>query len=75
MDADGPSIATNWKNCEYRSYKFADATGKDEDAKLVETDESWRRRRGSEARLTDQEQDELRRMLQREIVPTLKVKV
>lgn len=69
------TIATNWKNCEYRSYQFVDLGGKDEDAHVSETSQSWRRRRGSEAMLTAEEQSELRRTLQREIVPTLKVKV
>lgn len=68
-------IATNWKNCEYRSYQFVDLEGKDDDAHVAETKQSWRRRRGSEVMLTAEEQAELRRTLQREIVPSLKVKV
>ncbi|KAI5464057.1 histidine phosphatase superfamily [Mariannaea sp. PMI_226] len=55
-----PQHATGWKNCEYRSYQFTDPTGKDEEAALQETPESWRRRHPSTVRLTVTEQRELR---------------
>lgn len=47
--------ATGWLNCEYRSYQFADPTGKDDDAKLVETQESWQRRNGDATRPSENE--------------------
>ncbi|KAF7539464.1 hypothetical protein G7Z17_g12422 [Cylindrodendrum hubeiense] len=52
--------ATGWSNCEYRSYQFVDPTGKDEEAALRETGESWRRRQGTSTQLTATEQLELR---------------
>ncbi|TQV98152.1 hypothetical protein V2A60_006172 [Cordyceps javanica] len=64
--------ATSWKNCEYRSYQFTDPTGADEDAAIVETDESWRRRRGDKPRLSKHDLDELRVVAQGRIVPHLK---
>ncbi|KAH8819806.1 phosphoglycerate mutase family protein [Xylogone sp. PMI_703] len=35
---------TAWSNCEYRSYQFADPSGADDDARLVETLDSWQRK-------------------------------
>lgn len=67
------AIDTSWSNCEYRSYQFADASGQDDTAALLETDESWRRRRGSITRLSDHELDELRRVSHARIIPQLKV--
>lgn len=55
--------ATGWLNCEYRSYQFVDPTGKDEDAALRETSESWRRRHGNSIPLTVTEQLELRPLM------------
>ncbi|KAH6887989.1 histidine phosphatase superfamily [Thelonectria olida] len=52
--------ATGWKNCEYRSYQFIDSTGKDEEASLRETAESFRRRQPTMTQLTETEQRELR---------------
>ncbi|KAH7176621.1 histidine phosphatase superfamily [Dactylonectria macrodidyma] len=60
VDADQ---ATGWLNCEYRSYQFVDPTGKDEEAALRETDESWTRRQGSTIPLTATEQRELRPLM------------
>ncbi|OAA70271.1 phosphoglycerate mutase family protein [Cordyceps fumosorosea ARSEF 2679] len=64
--------ATSWKNCEYRSYQFVDLTGADEDAAIVETDESWQRRRGDKPRLSQHDLDELRVVAHGRIVPHLK---
>lgn len=64
--------ATSWRNCEYRSYQFADPTGADDGAAIVETDESWRRRRGDKPRLSQHDLDELRTVAQSRIVPRLK---
>ena len=44
------------------SDEFADESGKDEDARLVETSESRRRRRGTAQPLTETEQMELREL-------------
>ncbi|OAA78971.1 phosphoglycerate mutase family protein [Akanthomyces lecanii RCEF 1005] len=68
--ADGN--ATSWKNCEYRSYQFVDASGQDDGAAIVETDESWQRRRGDKPRLSQHDLDELRTVAQGRIVPHLK---
>ncbi|RKU49108.1 hypothetical protein DL546_006711 [Coniochaeta pulveracea] len=59
-DGMNPSKGTGWENTEYRSYEFADPSGQDPDATIRETSPSWRRRRGSEVPLTEQEQMELR---------------
>ncbi|PQK08179.1 hypothetical protein BB8028_0001g02580 [Beauveria bassiana] len=64
--------ATSWKNCEYRSYQFVDATGADDSAAIIETDESWHRRRGDKPRLSQHDLDELRVVSQGRIVPHLK---
>ncbi|KAK3939078.1 histidine phosphatase superfamily [Diplogelasinospora grovesii] len=66
QDWDGvmPERGTGWDNTEYRSYRFADPEGKDEEAKLQETDVSWRRRRGSAKGLTDTEMMELKAAVQ-----------
>ncbi|KAM3513774.1 hypothetical protein MY11210_002587 [Beauveria gryllotalpidicola] len=64
--------ATSWKNCEYRSYQFVDATGTDDGAAIIETDESWQRRRGDKPRLSQHDLDELRVISQGRIVPKLK---
>ncbi|KAM3544396.1 hypothetical protein ARSEF1564_002644 [Beauveria bassiana] len=70
---DIPSAnATSWKNCEYRSYQFVDATGADDGAAIIETDESWHRRRGDKPRLSQHDLDELRVVSQGRIVPHLK---
>ncbi|KAM3518842.1 hypothetical protein NHJ13051_007912 [Beauveria bassiana] len=70
---DIPSAnATSWKNCEYRSYHFVDATGADDGAAIIETDESWHRRRGDKPRLSQHDLDELRVVSQGRIVPHLK---
>ncbi|KAM3453212.1 hypothetical protein MY3296_003975 [Beauveria thailandica] len=70
---DIPSAnATSWKNCEYRSYQFVDVTGDDDGAAIIETDESWQRRRGDKPRLSQHDLDELRVVSQGRIVPKLK---
>ncbi len=65
---------STWSNCEYRSYEFVDSTGRDEEAALRETDESWWRRKGDERQPTAAEQREMRDAVRRWIVPVLKVK-
>lgn len=62
QDFDGmnPMTGTGWKNTEYGTYEFADPSGEDEEARLKETRQSWRRRRGSAMGLTETEQRELR---------------
>lgn len=59
------SIATGWRNCEYRSYQFADPNGDDEDAALAETPDSWRRREGKQIAPTLTEQRQLRSVVQK----------
>lgn len=61
QDWDGMSkeAGTGWKNTEWRSYEFVDASGQDADARLRETSASWQRRRGSAVPLTETEQEEL----------------
>lgn len=66
---------TGWRNCEYRSYQFADPTGTDEDAALKETADSWRRREGLQIAPTLTEQRELRSVVQKRIAPTFKAQV
>ncbi|KAH6956947.1 hypothetical protein HG530_002475 [Fusarium avenaceum] len=63
--------ATGWANCEYRSYQFADPTGDDEDAALLETKESWQRRQGDAKPLTITEQRQLRPVAQKQMAPLL----
>ncbi|KAF4979989.1 hypothetical protein FZEAL_3916 [Fusarium zealandicum] len=63
--------ATGWSNCEFRSYRFVDATGKDEDAALRETEESWQRREGDAIAPTATEQRELRPLVLEMIAPHL----
>ena len=46
-------------------YEFVDGTGRDENATLRETDESWKRRKGREVRPTDTEQLGMRVGIQR----------
>ncbi|CAM1501799.1 Fc.00g037830.m01.CDS01 [Cosmosporella sp. VM-42] len=66
--------ATGWTNCEYRSYQFVDPTGKDEDAALQETEESWLRRQGSTTVPTPTEQRELRPVVLKQMAPYLNLK-
>jgi broad specificity phosphatase PhoE len=65
--------ATGWNNCEYRSYHFVDPTGADEDAALLETEESWRRRQGDLKPLTQTELREIRSVAQRKVAPYLHI--
>ncbi len=53
---------TGWANTEFRSYRFKDPQDpqNDDNASLVETNESRHRRRGTEKPLTDTEKMELR---------------
>ncbi|KAI9887703.1 MAG: hypothetical protein M1823_000452 [Watsoniomyces obsoletus] len=54
---------TGWANTEFRSYRFEDAAPgqqQDDNASLVETEESRQRRRGTEKPLTNTEKMELR---------------
>ncbi|KYK55004.1 phosphoglycerate mutase family protein [Drechmeria coniospora] len=66
--------ATGWDNCEYRSYQFADPSGADDEAALVETEESWRRRKLSTKPPSPTEQRELRAVMQDRVAPYLKIK-
>ncbi|GAB1315710.1 hypothetical protein MFIFM68171_05920 [Madurella fahalii] len=61
QDWDGMNMqkGTGWENTEWRSYEFANGE-EDEEARLRETEVSWRRRRGSAKGLTETEQMELR---------------
>ncbi|PHH82923.1 hypothetical protein CDD82_4246 [Ophiocordyceps australis] len=65
--------ATGWDNCECRSYQFADPTGEDDDALLIETDQSRARRHFGANPLSPQEKRELRAAVQRRLVPHLKI--
>ncbi|KAJ6437692.1 phosphoglycerate mutase family protein [Purpureocillium lavendulum] len=65
--------ATGWANCECRSYQFADPTGEDEDAALVETEES-RRRRTTSKPLSGVEKRQMRAVVQERMIPYLKIK-
>ena len=63
QDWDGmnPEQGTGWANTEWRSYEFVEgASGDEGEARLRETEGSWRRRRGSATGLTETEQMELR---------------
>ncbi|KAL2264650.1 hypothetical protein VTJ83DRAFT_7160 [Remersonia thermophila] len=67
QDFDGVDVraGTGWANCEWRTYEFVsdeEEGGEENDgeARLRETRESWRRRRGSATGLTETEQMELR---------------
>ncbi|TDZ25504.1 Phosphoglycerate mutase-like protein [Colletotrichum orbiculare MAFF 240422] len=64
--------ATGWENTEYRSYTFADDTGKDPNAYFTETQESWERRQGDNTRPSPEEQAELQRVFYRDMEPYLK---
>ena len=55
---------TGWANTEFRSYNFKEE--EDDNASLVETDESRERRRGSEIPLTKTEKVELGNTLSKE---------
>jgi broad specificity phosphatase PhoE len=63
--------ATGWSNCEYRSYQYVDATGADEDAALLETEESWQRRQGDVKPPTQTELREMREVVQQQVAPYL----
>jgi broad specificity phosphatase PhoE len=69
-----PTRATGWNNCEYRSYQFIDPTGEDEEAALAETPDSWRRREGMQIAPTQTEQREMRSVVQKRLIPYLKIK-
>lgn len=64
--------ATGWENTEYRSYNFVDGAGEDEKALLTETQGSWQRRQGENARPTPEQQAELQRVFYRDMEPYLK---
>ncbi|KAL1840318.1 hypothetical protein VTJ49DRAFT_571 [Mycothermus thermophilus] len=68
QDFDGVDVqaGTGWGNCEWRMYEFVQdegEQGEDGEARLRETRESWRRRRGSATGLTETEQMELRAVM------------
>ncbi|MCJ1289636.1 hypothetical protein MMC34_001169 [Xylographa carneopallida] len=61
-DGFGASKGTGWENCEWRTYEFAVGSGDEaENATLVETEGSRRRRRGTEKELSDTERAKLER--------------
>jgi hypothetical protein len=64
-------LGTGWENAEYRSYQFHDPAAQDLEARMTETRDSWRARRGSQIGLTAAEQTQLRsvqlEVLQREL--------
>lgn len=53
-------VGTGWENTEWRSYEFVEPTGNDDEASIRETEESWRRRRGSAKPLGETEQQQAR---------------
>ncbi|KAK3295141.1 histidine phosphatase superfamily [Chaetomium fimeti] len=71
-DGMNPEAGTGWVNTEWRSYEFVEGAGGsgdgDGEAALRETGESWRRRRGSAAGLTETEQMELRAAVEGSLV-------
>ncbi|OAA51768.1 phosphoglycerate mutase family protein [Metarhizium rileyi] len=76
-DWDGVPIhaATGWSNCMCRSYRFAESPDDEDDVRLVETEESWGRRQpASKQPPTETEQRELRAVVQKRMVPYLKIK-
>lgn len=59
-------LGTGWANCEFRSYNFDVSTPESADnAVLIETPESRRRRQGHEIPLTESEQTNLMETAQR----------
>jgi hypothetical protein len=58
-------LATGWQNTEYRSYHFADPS--DDNAYLVETQESWFSRHRETLRPSEEVQAELKRTYHREM--------
>ncbi|KAK4248537.1 histidine phosphatase superfamily [Corynascus novoguineensis] len=62
QDWDGmnPDAGTGWANTEWRSYEFVEEEDSEGEARLRETEASWRRRRGSATALTETEQMEMR---------------
>ncbi|RFU29954.1 hypothetical protein B7463_g6393, partial [Scytalidium lignicola] len=58
-------LGTGWQNTEFRSYTFVTEGDGDEDASVVETAESRRRRSGKEIPLTREEQTNLRRVAEK----------
>lgn len=72
---DQGTLATGWSNCMCRSYQFAEALDDEDDVRLVETKESWGRREpASKQPLTATEQREIRAVVQKHMVPLLKIK-
>ncbi|KAG8671415.1 hypothetical protein FPOAC2_04752 [Fusarium poae] len=67
--------ATGWSNCEFRSYQFVDPTGKDEDAALLETEESWHRRRGDTKPPTVTELRQVKPVAQKAMAPYLNLQM
>ncbi|GKT99832.1 phosphoglycerate mutase family protein [Fusarium langsethiae] len=67
--------ATGWSNCEFRSYQFVDPTGKDEDAALLETEESWHRRRGDTKPPTATELRQVKPVAQKAMAPYLNLQM
>ncbi|KAH6843128.1 histidine phosphatase superfamily [Chaetomium sp. MPI-CAGE-AT-0009] len=68
-DGMNPEAGTGWVNTEWRSYEFVEGVeSADGEAALRETGQSWRRRRGSAAGLTETEQMELRAVVEEGLV-------
>jgi broad specificity phosphatase PhoE len=55
-----PGRFSAWKTAECRTFAFADASGADPDARLVETDESWATRSGSAPKPTPEQELEFK---------------
>ncbi|QPG94380.1 hypothetical protein C2857_005814 [Epichloe festucae Fl1] len=67
--------ATAWTNCQCRSYTFAESQDDKDDVRLVETEESWRRREHvAKQPLGVTEQRELRAVALQRAAPYLKIK-
>jgi hypothetical protein len=75
LETDKATLATAWANCMCRSYQFAESSDDKDDVVLVETNESWARRQSASRQpLTATEQREIRAVVQKRMVPLLKIK-
>ena len=54
---------TDWRNAEWRVFEFVE--GDEDEVRLRETEESWRRRKGDTPRLTETQQRELKTNVER----------
>ncbi|KAM5386954.1 hypothetical protein ACJZ2D_000247 [Fusarium nematophilum] len=53
---------TGWKNAEWRTYQFVNSAG-DQDASILETEESWQRRKGGVERVHDSRRVEAQELM------------